>query len=503
MADNDKPILMGNRSVSVLNAQGEPVSGEEAARIALPGMQQTNGLGGQEASEPGLLRRGASWYNEHMGNLAGTAAYGADKVINPVARAMGFEPTPFGSIEEAQAKAKGLTPTTPAGVAAQLVGGPLVSRLGPLKGVAAGTAGGAALEGASGGDPMAGAVTGFTGTAIPAAVGGATNLLATVGQKIATKAGIRAQVTEPQAARMLQGMKEDVPALYAKLKGLPGSSPAKLSQIHDSDVWDESMGALMKKAEDPIIKAVPTITAPAQVAAPKYVETPEMAAVRKGLGLRKGEPPPGGWDKYIPGHSESMPDANTQTMPMADALSQLKNMKADASKAYDPAHPALGREMREAARDWEEKIVRAVNAKDSTLAKNWADAMDQYNKAVRYRELGKAALTDANPEAAGSPFDTSGLLRHFWANAGDYHPSVLPGFNRHFFTGEPGAQPTITDPGLYARMFGPAGVKANIPVPKGVTIPGQQYGAPNVADLLSTAARSGVINLSETASGRR
>jgi hypothetical protein len=495
MAD-DKPILMGNRSISVLDAQGNPVSGDEAARIAIPGMQQTQGMQSPDGGgSPGLLRQGSNWYNEHMGNLAGTAAYGADKVINPVARAMGFEPTPFSSIKEAQDKAKGLTPTTPSGVAAQLLGGPLVSKLGVIKGVATGAAGGAALEGASGGDPSAGAINGVVGTAIPAVVSGGTNLLATASQKLATKAGIRAAVTEPQAARMLAGMKEDAPALYKAINAQAGSSPAKLSQIHDADVWDNSMGALMRKAENPIIKALPEIPHPVQPPSAPFMfpgATAEQSAKMAAMGIR------------MPGSPVTGP-AKPVMMKMEDALSQLKDMKTDASKAFDPAHPGLGRELRQAANDWEEKIVRAVNNVRPDLAKNWADAMDQYNKGMRYRELGKASLTNADPEAAGTPFDTSGLLKHYWNNAGDYHPSTLPGFNRHFFTGEPGAQPIASDPGLYARMFmpGPAHIKANIPTPHTITIPGAQYGAPNLADILGTAARSGVLNLSETASGRR
>lgn len=494
MADQtEKPILMGNRSVSVLDAQGNPVEGEEAARIAIPGMQQ---LQTSTGGSPGLLRQGSNWYNEHMGNLAGSAAYGADKIVNPIARAMGFAPTPFASIEEAQAKAKGLTPTTPSGVAAQLLGGPLVKGAGVIKGVAAGGLGGAALEGASGGDPAMGAVNGVAGTAIPAAVGGAVNLVAKGGQKLATATGIREKVVEPWAQKFMDAMKEDVPALYKAVQGTGGSAPAKAAQIHDPKVWDNAMGGLMRNAEKPIIKLVPEIPSPVQPPPAAFVypgATPAQSAKMAALGV----PAPGT-------STASVGPARPVMMKMADALDQLKQLKADARDAFDPQNPAASKALRDAAREWEQAITTQIRQHAPDLADAWQAAMKQYNMGIRYQELGKAALAGAEPTAAGSPFSPEGLVRHYFTAPGRYAQSQLPGLNRQMFPGnELGAQPTVADPSIYARAFLPMGAKFNIPTPKLVTQPGQSYGAPNLADILATAARSGVLNLSENASGRR
>lgn len=496
MADSDaKPILLGNRSVSVLDAQGNPVEGEEAARIAIPGLQQSAQTGGSAAG-PGYLRSAANWYNEHMGNLAGSLAYGADKVVNPVASALGFNPTPFESIEQAQAKAKGLTPTTPSGVATQLLGGPLVGKLGAVKGVAAGTLGGAALEGASGGDPMAGVATGFAGTAVPAAVGGAVNTVAKGVQKMTTSSGIREKVIEPWAQKVLAGLKEDVPALYNAVRGTVGSAPAKLARIHDPEVWDDAMGGLMRKAEAPIIEAVPEIPSPVQPPPAPFVypgATAAQAAKLQALGVP------------APGTSvHSVGPARPVMMKMADALEKLKQMKADARDAFDPQNPAASKPLRDAAREWENSIMAQVRQHAPDLADQWQNAMAQYSRGLRYQELGKAGHVGAEPTAQGTPFSPEGVVRQYFAQPARYAASKLPGLNRQLFPGnELGAQPSIADPNIYARAFLPAGAKFNIPTPKLVTQPGQSYGAPALADIASDLARSGVINLSETASGRR
>lgn len=495
MADN--AILMGNRSVSVLDANGNPVSGEEAAKIAIPGLQQMRGDASPAgAAAPGSvnvnpLKAGASWYNEHMGNLAGAGAYGLDQVINPVARAVGFEPTPFKSVEEAQAKAKGLVPNTPSGVATQVAGGPLVGRFGLIGGTAIGTGGGAAVEGLSGGDPVKGAITGGVGTAVPGVLGKATNAGVAVLQKIATKTGLR-DVTAATAQRMLDGLEEDAPTLYNALKKLPGSAPAKLAQMHDPDVWQGSMGKLMDQVEKPIIKAVPQIPARVQPASKEVFPglTKEQAAKMAAIGLR----PPG---------SQAVVTGKPKMVSMEDALKELKDLKADAAKAYDPAHPQLTRQLREAADDWENRIVQEVNKVNPALAQNWAKAVDQYNRAMRYKELSLASIENAGASASQTPFDVGGLIRRYWAGSGSYQPSRLPGFNKHFFPGEPGSAMEVEDPGLYARAFMPMGAKFNIPVPKFVTQPGVQYGAPNAAAGVANAARAGVIPLSETAQRQR
>ncbi len=503
MAD-PKPLTvpLGRNSAEVVKFDSDgnriAVDPEQAARDVI-------GSANASGDHPSILQQGASWFNEHMGNLAGTIGAGADQIVNPVLRATGLTDKAPMSIEEAQAKAKGLVPSTPSGVAAMLLGGPLASRLGLIRGTVAGAAGGAALEGAAGGSPTVGAINGGIGTALPAVVGKAVNTVAQAGQKLATKVGLRQEVVEPYAQRVLDGMKEDVPALYNAVKDLPGSAPAKLAAIHDPQV-SSVMGQAMRDAEAPIIRAMPEIANPAPSGATstpnmgRLVLTPQQQAALSRM--------PPEMQARVAAQARALsgqPAAPQQptSIQTENAFATLKQLKADARDAFDPMNPAASKPLRDAAATYEQKLMAAIEAVDPKLAKAWADAMAQYNRGLRYQELGKAALQGADPTAQGTPFSPEGLVRHYFAAPGRYAPSQLPGFNRSFFQGtELGAQPVITDPSVYARA--PLGsVKAKIPLGQFVTRPGQQYGAPKTAAALEQAARTGLIDLTEHGSGSR
>jgi hypothetical protein len=103
----------------------------------------------------------------------------------------------------------------------------------------------------------------------------------------------------------------------------------------------------------------------------------------------------------------------------------------------------------------------------------------------------------------GTAFSPQGVVSKYYGDPGRYAPSSLPGFHKNFWGGgELGVQPTMSDPGLYARAFlpGAAHIKANIPTPGVLTLPGKVYGAPKTEAALRGAARAGVVSLgSQTA----
>jgi hypothetical protein len=493
MADEPTPVLMGNRSVQAWDAQGNPVSGSQAAQIGLQGLNQ--GAGQTTPGSNGVVRDTLKeWFDtgrDAVTNVVGKAGQYSpiDVAQMGVSKATGGTvpmPTPMVSDEKAAKFSKMVVPQTPAAAITMAAAGPLAGKIGALAATPIMAGAGALANAATGENPAMGAVTGAGGTALPAAVSGLANKVAAAGQKVVTKSGIR-DIAVTYADKVLNGLKEDVPALYNAIKGAAGSAPAKLLQMHDPEVWKDSMGGLMRKAESPIIKVIPEIPAPVQPPPVPFVypgATAEQAEKLAALGIR------------APGAPSGPP--KIVMMKTATAFSQLKTLKADARAAYDPTNPAQSKALRDSADQWQDKIMEAVESHDPTLADNWQTAMGQYNRGLLYTTLSKSAVKTASPTAGGTPFDETALIRHYLSSPGRYAPSKLPGLNRNLFPGEVGAGPEIADPSLYARAFLPMGAKFNIPTPKFATVPGEQYGAPDAARILGDAARAGVFNLTST-----
>lgn len=482
MAD---PILMGNRSVQVFDANGKPVDGTQGAAIALQGLQQGAGATAPETAGPSGFK---DQLTHAVGGLMDAASTPVRELasgnVNPVDIVNKLKERLGAPGEGAQAVAKRVVPQSPAAAAMLALGGPVTKSLGVMKGAGALAGTGAAINAATGDNPLEGAASGAASALVPAAVSGTVNKGAEIAQKLVTKSGIR-DIAEHYADRLLAGMKEDAPALYNAVKGAAGSAPSKLVRALDPETWQNSMGSLMEKAEKPIIKAVPQIPSPTQPPPTQGVwpgATPAQVAKMQALGMP------------TPGTSVARVQAPVM-MKTEEALAQLKQLKADARDAFDPANPAASKSLRDAARDLEQRIFSAVKQADPQLAANWQQAAAQYNQGLRYQELVKAGVSKAEPSASGTPFNPDSVVRHYFTAPGRYAPSRMPGLNRNLFPGETGVSPELSDPSLYARAFLPFGAKFNIPTPKIATVPGKQYGAPELADILGNAARVGVVNL--------
>jgi hypothetical protein len=298
-----------------------------------------------------------------------------------------------------------------------------------------------------------------------------------------TKAGIRETVDLPWAKRFLDGMKEDVPALWETVKSTAGSAAAKAATIQDPKTFDSALRPQMDRIEHSIAAAAPKVQVPNQPAAPPGGPS---AGIPPDLMARFQQMNPG----------IAAPQAGAPQM--IDTTEAFTKWKAAASKAigsYDRTNPGASFQFRQEARAWEQAIEQAA---PPHLVDVWKAARAEFGRALRYREIGQQALATAEPTAAGTPFNTQGVVAHIYSDPQRYAPSRIPGFHQNFFRGvEQGAQPVINDPGLYARMFmpGPAHIKANIPTPKSVTLPGQTGGAPVTSDVLSGLTKGGIMGL--------
>lgn len=129
----------------------------QAARALVEAMGQVK----TEASQrPSMAQTASSWFNEHFGNVVGTGAAALDQVVNPILRGVGATDQPAMSIADAQAKAKGMLPSTPGGVGAMgatMLASPFIAGALPAAPVAAaGARIGTAMLGGTGGAMLGG-----------------------------------------------------------------------------------------------------------------------------------------------------------------------------------------------------------------------------------------------------------------------------------------------------------------------------------------------------------
>jgi hypothetical protein len=256
---------------------------------------------------------------------------------------------------------------------------------------------------------------------------------------------------------------------------------------------------MMETAEKPIVAALPNArfvipgTEPASMAA----ASPEMRVIAKALGLAPGEAPPGGWARF----GIQPPTAAPKAVGIEDALAALKTLKAKARDLYTPENPALSYEASQQARLLQEDIKHVISEVNPKLAAAWDGAMGKFHNGLQYLGLIKSGVQGA--ESAGTPFSICDMMAHYIKNYGDMAPSRMPGLHAALRgAGQAGAQPTVTDPALYARAFGGsmAGhVAAHIPSPKFISTPGV---TPGVRVPVSAVA-PGLISLADTVRGNQ
>jgi hypothetical protein len=397
-----------------------------------------------------------------------------------------------GSPSIGQSVAPYIVPQTPAAALTLAAGGPATRALGPVK-AALGMAGaGAAANAVTGDSPVGGAVTGAAGTAIPAAVTGATSKAIELGRRFMGKAGERAAITEPWAQRFLDGMKEDVPHLHDAVRNMPGSAPARAAAIHDDAVFDAALRPQMDRAENLIAQSVPQVPNPfpSAAAGPTLTSQQQVALSRMPPAMQAQV------RAQMARVSGVAPQADDTMISTTEAFKRWHDAKAAADEAYKADVPGASKHLRDIEAAWEQAILKAAPPEMGHL---WTAARAEFGRGMRYRELGQSALAGADPTAAGTPFDPSAVVAKTFGDPSKYSPSVVPGFHKNFWgSAEQGAQPTVAKPDIYGRAFlGYA--KANIPMPGYATLPGQTPKpglSPTAEAHLGGATRAGIVSLS-------
>lgn len=389
------------------------------------------------------------------------------------------------------------TPGQAAAFAATLVPGvgwaPTLLRIGLASGLGSGA------NYATGYDPLQGAIQGAAGQTLGEGAGFVFNRVA------AGRAG--AAFSRLDDAAVPQAVGREVEA-FAGMK-----TPADLKRAALGD-GRETLGgwfgrqqkALLQATGDPEISsgALATFKALEHPAAAQAAITPEMAAVAKGLGLRKGEEPPGGWAHYIPGYQGA--GQQVQTMPLSEALDLVKRLGAT---AFAGDKTALGFQLRQQYRQAQEDITAALGPK---LGPFYEKMRDQYGAGLAilhamkgdaekiFRSEGNKVTFNRTPaETGGTPLQNAisaslsefknygasptvkNVFRRGEIGGGDarlrdflntlwlrqHGGSVVPGASVH--TGVPGMPVYVGHPSLQPRGVapGPAGTAGQAAVDLG------------------------------------